>query len=190
MRERIIRCLNPVPQLDDWDRIDPEAGLRNAAVLVPIVERDELNVLLTLRTDHLYHHAGQVSFPGGRVDPGDNNPVETALRETQEEVGIEPHQVEIVGSIGPYHTVSSFNVVPVVGFVTPDYTLDVDSFEVAEVFEVPLIALSHPDAYQRQTIFWEGAWREYWELNYQQYRIWGATAGMLYELSTRLNPAA
>lgn len=187
MRKRIIQCLNPVPEIDDWSRPEDRETLRYAAVLVPIVERDVPHVLLTLRTDHLHHHPGQVSFPGGRADPGDRTPIETALRETEEEVGIEPHQIEVVGAIGMYQTVTSFNVVPVVGFVQPGYTLDVDSFEVAEVFEVPLAILGRPDNYHRQSIYWEGAWREFWELNYQDYRIWGATAAMLYELSIRLH---
>ena len=187
MKDRIIQCLNPIPQMEDWGAVDPVSDLRNAAVLVPIVERDALNVLLTLRTDHLHHHPGQVSFPGGRADAVDQSPLDTALRETEEEVGILREQIEIVGTIGLYQTVTSFNVVPVVGFVQPDYTLDIDTFEVAEVFEVPLEALDSPEKYRRETIFWEGEWREYWQLYYQDYRIWGATAAMLYELSTRLH---
>lgn len=187
MKDRIIQCLNPIPQMEDWGAVDPVSDLRNAAVLVPIVERDALNVLLTLRTDHLHHHPGQVSFPGGRADAVDRSPLDTALRETEEEVGILREQIEIVGTIGLYQTVTSFNVVPVVGFVQPDYTLDIDTFEVAEVFEVPLEALDSPEKYRRETIFWEGEWREYWQLYYQDYRIWGATAAMLYELSTRLH---
>lgn len=187
MRDLIIQCLNPVPQPQDWNAVDQATQLRNAAVLVPIVEREQLNVLLTLRTDHLHHHPGQVSFPGGRADEIDQSPMDTALRETEEEVGIKPHQIDVVGTIGLYQTVTSFNVVPVVGFIQPDYQLDIDTFEVAEVFEVPLEALDSPDKYQRESIFWEGEWREYWQLYYKDYRIWGATAAMLYELSTRLH---
>jgi 8-oxo-dGTP pyrophosphatase MutT (NUDIX family) len=153
---------------------------------VPLIQREQWQVLLTKRTSHLHHHPGQISFPGGVADREDISPLHTALRETQEEVGIEEVHIDIAGIIEPYQTVTQFNVVPIVGFVTPTFTTVKDDFEVEEIFEVPLDALATPSRYQRKKILWEGQWREYWELMYQDYRIWGATAAMLYALSCRL----
>ena len=185
-REHIIQSLEPLSSMQDWPQQKRGDGLRDAAVLVPLIERDEWHVLLTTRTDHLHHHPGQISFPGGRADKGDQTPVQTALRETHEEVGIDESFIDIAGLIEPYLTVTSFSVVPIVGFVAPGFTLNIDSFEVADVFEVPLSSLADPSKYQRKETFWQEQWREYWELTYQDKRIWGATATILYALSRRL----
>ncbi len=185
-REQIIRCLEPASSIQHWPEQGRTDGLHDAAVLVPLVERDEWHVLLTKRTDHLHHHPGQISFPGGRADSIDTSPLQTALRETQEEVGIDARFIEIAGVIEPYLTVTRFNVVPIVGFVDPAFKLKIDSFEVAEAFEVPLAVLADPLQYQRQKTFWQNQWREYWELTYQEQRIWGATAAMLHALCLRL----
>jgi 8-oxo-dGTP pyrophosphatase MutT (NUDIX family) len=154
-----------------------------AAVLVPIIVRDSgMTVLLTQRTDHLRDHAGQVSFPGGRCEAGDATAVFTALREAQEEVGVEPAQVEVLGCLPEYLTSTGFRVTPVVGLVTPPLNLRLDDFEVAEVFEPPLEFLLDPANHRRDKVEHEGSLREYWAMPWKGYYIWGATAGMLVSL--------
>lgn len=161
----------------------PSTGLTPAAVLIPVVDRDSgPTVLLTLRTAHLRDHAGQVSFPGGRCDPVDATPVETALREAREEVGIEPSQVEVLGCLPDYVTGTGFRVTPVVGLVQPPLDLRLDDFEVADVFEPPLEFLLDAANHQRHSIEVRGALREYWAMPWRDYYIWGATAGMLVSL--------
>ena len=185
-REHITRCLEPVSELLRWPHQQRDDGLSNAAVLIPLVEREQWQVLLTKRTDHLNNHAGQVSFPGGRADADDLSPLETALRETEEEVGIQRGLIETVGLLQAHKTVTGFNVIPVVGLVKPEFTLELDSFEVAEVFEVPLSILMDTSLYQQKEIEYKGERRLYWELLYQEFRIWGATAAMLHNLANRL----
>ncbi len=185
-REQIIRSVATVPEPAGWSHQPREDGLRNAAVLIPLVQREQWHVLLTKRTDHLNNHAGQVSFPGGRADAADLSPLDTALRETEEEVGIQRDLVETVGVLQAHQTVTGFNVIPVVGLVKPEFTLELASFEVAEVFEVPLLTLMDTSRYQRKEVEYQGNMRAYWELMYQDFRIWGATAAMLYNLVGRL----
>ncbi|MBU0751201.1 MAG: CoA pyrophosphatase [Gammaproteobacteria bacterium] len=161
--------------------------LTAAAVLVPIINRPSgLTILLTQRTAHLRDHAGQVSFPGGRCEAGDADPVATALREAEEEVGVLPAQVEVLGRLPEYFTSTGFRVTPVVGLVTPPLNLKLDDFEVAEVFEPPLSFLLDPANHQRQQVEWQGALREFWAMPWQGYYIWGATAGMLVSLHAAL----
>jgi 8-oxo-dGTP pyrophosphatase MutT (NUDIX family) len=162
---------------------------RVAAVLVPLVVRDEgLSVLLTLRADHLNDHAGQVSFPGGRHEPADATVTATALREAQEEVGLDPSRVEVLGALPEYLTGTGFRVTPVVGLVHPPFSVKADSFEVAEIFEVPLRFLMEPKNHQVRVLHWEGCERRFFAMPYPRgtpggtgghYFIWGATAGML-----------
>ena len=163
----------------------------NASVLVPLVLRDELTVLLTQRTDHLNDHPGQISFPGGRAEEVDPDPVATALREAHEEIGLEPFEVEVLGSLPTYTTSTGFIVTPVVGLVQPQATLRPDPFEVAEVFEVPLAWLMNPANHQRHAFEFRGATREFFSIPWQasdasgatrRYFIWGATAAMLRNL--------
>ncbi|MEX1147643.1 MAG: CoA pyrophosphatase [Sphingomonadales bacterium] len=157
--------------------------LRAAAVLVPIVERPGgYTVLLTRRAGHLTSHAGQISFPGGRIEQADQNPVVAALRETEEEVGVAPASVDVVGQLDEYHTGTGFSITPVVGFVRPDIRLRPDPAEVAEAFEVPFDFLMDPANHMRHRMKWQGLDREYHAIPYQQYYIWGATAGMLLNL--------
>jgi 8-oxo-dGTP pyrophosphatase MutT (NUDIX family) len=156
-----------------------EGGIRPAAVLVPVINRgDELTVLFTRRTAHLYDHAGQISFPGGRAESGES-PRDTALRETAEEIGLVPDRVEVLGHLTEYTTVTGYRVTPVVGLVQPPFDLAVDDFEVAEVFEVPLAFLLDPANHQRNQLIHEGLERYYYAMPYGPYYIWGATAGML-----------
>src|SRR5713101_5885199 len=168
------RMVEPVTSGDGhlW-RSDRE--ILPAAVLVPVVRRENgLTVLFTLRTAHLNDHAGQISFPGGRTEPGDAGAAETALRAAAE--------VEVLGELHEYVTVTGYRVTPVVGLVTPPLELRLDEFEVAEVFEVPLEFLLDPANHQRNNVVHEGRERHYYAIPYQQYYIWGATAGMLMNL--------
>lgn len=163
---------------------------REAAVLIPLVVRDDgLHVLLTKRTDHLYHHPGQVSFPGGGVEEGDGSPAATALRETFEEIGLAEQHIELIGELPSYHTGTGFAVQPVVGLVHPPFTLTPDDFEVAEIFEMPLTFVLDANNHQQETRFLGGRDRTYWVLPWQHYHIWGATAGMLVGLSRFLHAA-
>ncbi len=161
--------------------------LTPAAVLFPIVLRDDGHtVLLTQRTAHLRDHAGQISFPGGRVEAHDQTPIETALRETEEEIGLSRERVEIVGFLPEYRTGTGFRVTPVVALVRPPFDLRPDPFEVAEIFEVPLAFLINPANHQQHSLHYRGALRHYFAMPYGDYFIWGATAGMIRSLSERL----
>jgi 8-oxo-dGTP pyrophosphatase MutT (NUDIX family) len=173
------RAVSPIAAGDGHLWRSPE-HIRPAAVLVPVVRRDGgLTVLFTRRTAHLHDHAGQISFPGGRAEPGDRSAAETALRESSEEIGLEPGRVEILGELHQYVTVTGYRVSPVVGLATPPLALKPDDFEVAEVFEVPLRFLLDPSNHQRNRVINEGRERIYFAVPYGQYYIWGATAGML-----------
>lgn len=170
----------------DWpELLQLEAGgaARPAAVLVPLIERDQtLSVLLTRRTDHLHHHPGQISFPGGRAEAGDAGPQDTALRETEEEIGLARRHIELLGYLPDYYTGTGFCVTPVVGLVRPPFELKLDAFEVAEVFEVPLAHFLDPLNHQRHSMEVEGRTRRFYAMPYGDYYIWGATAGMLRSL--------
>ena len=155
-----------------------------AAVLVPLILRQNgITVLLTQRTDHLYDHAGQVSFPGGRVETTDADPIATALRETHEETGLAPEHVNVLGHLPRYYTGTGFAVTPVTGLVMPTFTLAPDEFEVAEVFEVPLSFLTEPGNYRLHcATLSDGSTRHYYSVPWEGYFIWGATAAMLHGL--------
>jgi len=154
-----------------------------AAVLIPLLLREEgLSVLLTQRTDHLRDHAGQISFPGGRMDPEDRTPDETALRESEEEIGLNRKNVEIIGYLPQYLTVSGYSVTPVVGLVQPQAEYVLDKFEVADVFEVPLNFLIDPANHQVRLWQSEQGGRRFYSMPYENRFIWGATAGMLRNL--------
>jgi 8-oxo-dGTP pyrophosphatase MutT (NUDIX family) len=167
----------------------PSAALRPAAVLVPLIDRAEgMTVLLTLRTAHLSAHAGQVSFPGGRFEEQDVDAVATALRETEEEVGLSRELVSVVGRLDTYVTGTGFEITPIVGLVEPAYTLTIDPFEVAEAFEVPLSYILDRNNHNRTERESAGRTRVFFVLPYQGRNIWGATAGMLVNLADVLNP--
>lgn len=177
------RFLASLPDSGPKEEGVPSGPLRPAAVLVPIVLREpEPTVLLTRRTDHLHHHPGQVSFPGGRVEDQDTSPIDTALRETEEEISLRRAHVELLGCLPQYQTGTGFDITPVVGLVTPPFELQLDPFEVAEVFEVPLAFLLDTSNHQRHSAIIRGAKREYHAMPYGEYFIWGATAGMLVSL--------
>jgi 8-oxo-dGTP pyrophosphatase MutT (NUDIX family) len=161
----------------------PATALTPAAVLVPLVMRpDELTVLLTQRTAHLAAHAGQISFPGGSVEPSDADSIAAALRETEEEVGLPRDHIEVIGRLDTYLTSTGFEITPVVALVRAPYPMKPDPFEVDEVFEVPLAFIVDPANRQRRTREYKGRMRTFFVFPYQQRYIWGATAGMLVNL--------
>jgi len=154
-----------------------------AAVLVPLVERtDNTTVLLTKRTEHLAHHPGQISFPGGHIEAEDASPEDTALRETEEETGLSRRHVDIIGRLDDYETRTGFRVTPIVGMVRPPFEISPDPHEVAEVFEVPLSFFLDKSNHQRHQSEFNGRVREFFAMPYGDYYIWGATAGMLVNL--------
>ena len=171
---------------DEGPRPDP-ATLRPAAVLVPIVSRQPgLTVLFTRRATHLKDHSGQVSFPGGRVHAADASPEATALRETREEIGLDAAHIELLGRMPEYYTRTGYRITPVVGIVTPPFHMQADANEVEEIFEVPLAFLLDRANHQRQSREWQGETRWFYAMPYQGHHIWGATAGMLVNLSNHL----
>jgi len=162
-----------------------------AAVLVPVVNRpDGLQILLTQRSADLPDHPGQISFPGGRVEPGDADLAAAALRETDEEIGIAPHRVTVLGSLVPYETVSGYRVTPVVGWIEPPFDLRPDPVEVADVFEVPLAFLLDPENQLRHFRMMGAMRRDYWAIPWRDRYIWGATAAMLMILDHTLRHGA
>ena len=175
------------PEMSDEEwfrRVEQKTDFTEAAVLIGLVRHETgLTVLLTQRTSHLREHAGQISFPGGRAESYDADATATALRETAEEVGLDARYIEIVGSLPDFYTGTGFRVVPIVGLITPGFTLQPDPFEVAEVFEVPLSFLLDPANHRRHTVdLPEGRRRYYYSMPWHDYFIWGATAGMLRNL--------
>ncbi|WP_421790688.1 CoA pyrophosphatase [Hyphobacterium sp.] len=160
--------------------------LKQAAVLAPLIlHGGPPRFLFTLRAEHLTKHAGQISFPGGRREPGESL-TETALRETQEEIGIDPEYIEILGCFDPYETVTAFQVTPFVGVIKPGYTVTPDHQEVSEVFETPFDFLMDASNHERHEREFRGQVRRFWAMPYEDRYIWGATAGMLKALHDRL----
>jgi len=173
--------LNP----EVWRRAGVKAT-KPAAVLVPIIDRDEPTVLLTLRTAELASHAGQVAFPGGKIEPADESPVAAAMREAREETGLPPTLIEPIGYLDLYLTFSGFRILPALARVKPDFTLTPNPTEVTETFEVPLKFLMTPANHQRKTRDWNGFARDYYVMPYQNRYIWGITAGILRNLYERV----
>jgi 8-oxo-dGTP pyrophosphatase MutT (NUDIX family) len=186
---RTGRALGP----GDWD-LNPEfkddlavmAPPRPAAVLVPIVLRDPLTVMLTQRSHDMPSHAGQISFPGGKMEAFDPTPVDCALREAQEEIGLAATFVETLGFLDSYRTGTGFQISPVVAFVRPGFAVALDPREVLEVFEVPLAFLMDEANHQKHTREWRGRQRSFYAMPYEGRYIWGATAGMLKNMHQRL----
>jgi 8-oxo-dGTP pyrophosphatase MutT (NUDIX family) len=192
LRTRLLSEEPPlVPARSDYDLNpalgrQPAASLTPSAVLIPIVMRLEPSVLFTRRSAGLKRHAGQVCFPGGAADATDTSLVATALRELNEEVGIDPGFVTVAGFLKPYETVTGFAVLPVVGLVRTGFTIAPDAREVEAVFEVPLRFLLDPDNCTEEELEWNGARRRFYAFHYQDHTIWGATAAILVTLAERL----
>lgn len=156
-----------------------------AAVLIAVTDRPQPGVILTVRREHLRTHAGQVAFPGGRIDPGEDT-IAAALREAQEEILLDPAKVDVVGAIEPYRTVTSYIVTPVLGVIPPDLPLEPHEHEVADWFEAPLEFILDPANQFRRSALFQGRERHYYEIIWNDRRIWGATAAMIVNLSRRL----
>ena len=163
-----------------------EKPLRPAAVLIPVVEREMPTVLLTTRAAHLNEHAGQISFPGGKIEPTDPSPLEAALREADEEIGLKPTFVDPIGYLDVYATGFGFRIMPVLARVKPGFELTVSQDEVDDVFEVPLAFLMDPVNHKVGTKEFRGMQRSFYEMPFEQRYIWGATAGMLRALYERI----
>lgn len=176
----------PILLAGDHFDFDPEVAGQPAAVLVAVTERESPGVILTQRTETLRRHAGQIAFPGGRVDPEDDGPIAAALREAEEEIALPRAAVEIVGTADRYRTVTGYEVTPVVGVVAPDLTLIPAEAEVANVFEVPLAFLLDHANHVQGIAQYQGQERRYYEILWGDRRIWGATAAMIVNLSRRL----
>jgi 8-oxo-dGTP pyrophosphatase MutT (NUDIX family) len=187
--ERLKRA-RPVEDPEDRHVMAIPAGVRvtEAAVMVPLVPRTSgVQVLLTQRTAHLADHAGQISFPGGRVEPEDLTREETALRETEEEIGLPRDRVTILGRLPGYEIPTGFRITPVVGWAEPPFELKLDAFEVAAAFEVPLAHFLDTTRFVRREYQFRGRHRHYMAIPYEGRYIWGATAGMLYTLARMLS---
>ena len=170
---------------DDWPMEDME--FRHAAVLVAVIDKANPSVIFTRRPMHMDKHAGQVSFPGGKLEPQDADAKHTALREAQEEIGLNPKYVNILGCLDIYHIGSGFKICPVVALVSPGLKLTAAPNEVDEIFEVPLDFLMAQTNLKLHSKVWRGKLRQYYALKYKQHEIWGATAGMLNNMRDMLN---
>ena len=186
--DRIIAALDGLPPIDllIGDLIEGEETLGSpAAVLVAITDRPSPGLILTQRHADMRTHAGQVAFPGGRIDDGET-PCEAALREAHEELALDPAHVRILGQADPYRTVTGFAVIPIVALVPPDLALVANPAEVEDWFEAPLDFVLDPINQQRMTVEFQGRTRHYYQINWQDRRIWGATAAMLVNLARRI----
>lgn len=174
----------------DWavssEALDTNRVLTDAAVLIPVIDRPSPTVLLTRRSAHLRRHAGQVAFPGGRIDPEDDGPVAAALREAQEEVALDPNRVAVIGMTDIYETGTGYSITPVIGIIPPDLPLVASADEVAAIFEVRLDHVLDPANHQRRTGEWQGRERSFYVIDADGHEIWGATAAILVNLSRRI----
>lgn len=184
LREALAQPPLEQPLRGDLPQLREQADVP-AAVLIAVTERSEPGVILTVRREHLRTHAGQIAFPGGRIDPGEDA-VTAALREAHEEVLVQPDVVEVVGTIEPYSTVTGYVVTPVIGVLPSDLPLQPHEHEVADLFEAPLAFVLDPSNQQRKSALFQGRERHYYEIVWNDRRIWGATAAMIVNLSRRL----
>jgi 8-oxo-dGTP pyrophosphatase MutT (NUDIX family) len=198
--ERLRSAGHPLrepPSGEPWNHaeldglLDCTDALCAAAVLVPVVMRATgASLILTRRNDTLRHHAGQISFPGGRIEPDDASPAHAALREAHEEIGLAPARTEALGYLDPLATITGFRVLPVLGLVQGEPALTLDPSEVAEAFEVPLSFVLDPANLEEHAREFRGRMRRYHVIRWQHYDIWGATASMIANLAQRLREAS
>lgn len=193
-----LRAIIEAP-LTDADLQDADTHLNSterransidAAVLIPVIDRPEPGVILTRRTDHLPNHAGQVAFPGGKIDPGDEGPVDAALREAEEEIALPRRQVDIIGTTDLFLTGTGFHITPVIGIVPPGLDLVPEEGEVAAIFEVPFDTLFDPANYDEQHVQWQGRPRSFHEMYWDGHRIWGVTAAIILNFARRMRAIA
>lgn len=189
VREKLRHAVNqegaPSSDYDLNSDVDaPGSGLRDAAVLIAVVDEADPKVILTQRSSALRHHPGQIAFPGGKVEATDADVTEAALREAKEEISLE--SVDVLGTLASHETVTGFRVTPVLGMVRPDYAIAPDQQEVAEVFEVPLAHVLNPQNFLVESRLWRGRRRYYFTVPWGPYYIWGATARMLRALADRM----
>ncbi len=168
-----------------WEQMDVQP-LRPAAVLIPVIDRPEPGVILTQRTSHLPNHPGQIAFPGGSIDPEDASPAAAALREAQEEIGLDPQLVEPIGYIDLYLTFSGYRILPLVARVATDYAMTLNAHEVEDAFEVPLAFLMDAQNHALHSREWKGLMRRFYAMPYGDRYIWGVTAGILRNLYERI----
>lgn len=192
LEQRLHRALRPAPadlMLLSSDSREPPAADETpiaAAVLVAITDRPAPGLILTQRTETLRRHAGQIAFPGGRIDPGDAGPIAAALREAEEEIALAPDRVRLIGATDRYRTGTGYDITPVIGIIPADLALMPGEGEVAAVFEVPLDHVLDPANHIEAEVEWQGRPRRYYEIHWADRRIWGATAAMIINLSRRL----
>jgi 8-oxo-dGTP pyrophosphatase MutT (NUDIX family) len=187
-RHRIYQALDPALdiEIEDERYLGDTVQHRAAAVLIPITDRAEPGVILTQRPTWLRSHAGQVAFPGGKVDDSDENSIFAALREAEEELNIPPARVEVIGVADTYYSGSGYSIAPVVGIIPPDLELQPNPQEVEDWFEVPLAFLLDPANSIKKEANWNGQQRSYYDMQWGERRIWGVTAGIIANLVRRL----
>jgi 8-oxo-dGTP pyrophosphatase MutT (NUDIX family) len=188
-RAEIIAALDParIIAAEDERHLEPAREYRAAAVLIPITDRPEPGVILTQRPTWLRSHAGQVAFPGGKIDPEDKSPIAAALREAEEELSLPRDQVTILGATDIYTSGSGYHITPVVGIIAPDLPLVANPQEVEDWFEVPLHFLLDPTNLEKRAAIWQGQNRHYYDMQWNGRRIWGVTAGIIANLARRIN---
>ena len=174
-------------EIEDERYLEIERDYREAAVLIPITDRPDPGVILTQRPDWLRSHAGQVAFPGGKIDTDDADAIAAALREAEEELAMPRKHVNVLGETDIYHTGSGYRIAPVVGIIPPDLPLIANPEEVSDWFEVPLTFLLDPANLERKKGIWQGQNRHYYDMTWQGRRIWGVTAGIIANLARRIN---
>ena len=186
LRAALETAHEPILLTGDHHDFDPAEVTSPAAVLVAVTDRADPGVILTQRTETLRRHAGQIAFPGGRIDPEDDGPVAAALREAEEEIALPRSQVQVIGTADRYRTVTGYCVTPVLGVVAADLPFVPAEAEVAEIFEVPLSFLLDAANHKEGRVQFQGKERRYYEIMWGDRRIWGATAAMIVNLSRRL----